>query len=711
MLVSYPEEGAALPAERTRIRPSYLEMHRGLGKPRLKFNTHVKKDVLHNVAKIPLKAKDRQPATILGQGAYPASSGVDPKSKKSIKFRFQIMGGGKHAKILSSPEKRALKAAKASKIEGNKRAKGLLVKAKQKRTPGYEYIYDIPAPPVGSAIPIVEGKRSVKLSRKLSGMMVSGVADMHFLHRSTSPQSSSSREFVPRSSPSSSSKKKRVHSVQSTSRRVQSTSPSPARVPRQFVLPQISSRSSRVIKPNKRFIEEVGEESPSTSKHVRLDIDDETIMSHEMEHEWLDSGEEFVSPEGFKKPLPRTGDAVVARTNKVVSTKVKKIFCEKQHKAVKAAQLVKKSRELERAGKKARMEAKHKERVKAKKTRLLEKKREKKQRLKEKKLETKRKKKEKIQLVKAKKKAKEEKSKAKKKSGKSPKKHKDKDHKDETKMVVEKDAPDDDDDDDDVFEDIEDPFEDIDDDDDDIDIPDSNDKDPDYTPASILDKPPPIDSSPEFKTTSSTCSKKKSKKSAKRKLKEEAKQLKKSYNDLKKVLASSKQGTPIRDPLMFPDMTSAGMMLSVEDVKEDTEKRRQLKDLAKRHKDVCRALRKLQKENIPHITSTDIISKDVISSSHKETKRKGKNKKSSKNLADKILKKAKERMGISSKEQKENLGPLSSPTELSSTSFKAMAESANKAIADLGKWGHFVLYSMYSILKGLWLFQVIYTQF
>lgn len=682
------------PAERSRhrltsvVRKSYLDMHRGTvgsqSKTLKKKAQDVKgKSVLNKVKNVKMKAKDKIPK-VKGQMVVPAKT-QEKEKPKAIRFRFKLMRGGKRAKILSSPEKQALNK-EAEKVSGKakkNRAKELLAKARQRKVQKVSPDKAV----VGETV--VEGKRNVKISRKLSGMMVTGVADMHFLHRTTSPPPSG--EHTVQSPPSSPT----MFTSPSGKKKGLVQSPSPARMPRQFVLPQKSSRSSRVIKPSKRFIEEMGVSSPPPppSKQPKLDFTSTREVKQEL---LLSSGEEFVSPEGAQKTLLKQKVPDLSsskkelfrkpKTTKIVSTKVKKLHSEKHVKTSKVAQLSKKSQEGEKEieldsaitldpAVKADHSSKTSKAFKlnSEKVKLIEKKRKEKIKSKKKKLQEKKQKK-----LEAKKK---KKKKALKKS-KSPKKRDlDKMRDDGIRSGAEADKEDED-----GIEDVE-PKK---------DKKSKKDKETggdkkDKTVKEVIDKMKKTKESPSKLLTAVMDIKgspRKVRKSMKRKLKEEAKQLKKSYSELKKSIEDS-QNKPV------PAEQDGEERIPILEALDDLQRKNRLKELAKRHKEVCKALKKFQKDNIPEIQQKAKEEKERKAKEGK--KKKKKDREHSKNLADKILKKAKERIGMVdtalemeiTRDQKENMGPLKSPTAtelLAAKSASLVEGGSSKAIADLSKF-------------------------
>ena len=663
------------------VRKSYLDMHRGTVGSQRKTHAITKKvqdvkgkDALNRVKNVKMKAKDKIPK-VMGQLVVPAKTQEKDKPK-AIRFRFKLMRGGKRAKILSSPEKQALnkKAVKVSGKAKKNKAKELLAKARQRK------VQKVSPDKAIMGETVVEGKRNVKISKKLAGMMVTGVADMHFLHRTTSPPPGGEQTVQsPPSSPT-------TFTSPSGRRKGLVPSPSPARMPRQFVLPQKSSRSSRVIKPSKRFIEEMGVSSPPPppSKQAKLDFTSTREVKQEL---LLSSGEEFVSPDGAQKTLLKQKVPDVSsskkelfrkpKTTKIVSTKVKKLHSEKHVKTSKAAQLSKKSQEADKevelhpadkvdltvkvdhvsktskafklnSEKVKLIEKKRKEKIKSKKKKLQEKK--------QKKLEAKKKKK-----------------KALKKSKSPKKKDLDKMRDDGIRSGAEADKEDED-----GIEDVQ-PKK---------DKKSKKDKETggdkkDKTVKETLDRVKKAKESPSKLLTAVMDIKgspRKVRKSMKRKLKEEAKQLKKSYSELKKSIddAQSKPVSAEQD---------GEERIPILEALDDLQRKNRLKELAKRHKEVCKALKKFQKDNIPEIGEK----------SKEGKKKKKKDREHSKNLADKILKKAKERIGMAdtalqmdiTRDQKENMGPLKSPTatELLAAKSAALVEGgSSKAIADLSKY-------------------------
>ncbi len=632
---------------KTVARRSYLDMHRGTsgGQPRkiqvVKKVEEVRsgKNALNKVKNIKLKAKDKIPSTVLGQvavGTKTQEAKDKGKKPKSIRFRFKLMRGGKRAKILSSPEKHAAKTSPVDKKAAKKnKAKELLAKARQRK------VQDAAG---------LEGKRNVKMTRKYTDMMVTGVADMHFLHRTASPPPGerSPSDFTSRKA----------------SRKSLSLSPSPARAPRQFVLPQVSSRSSRVIKPSKRFIEEMGASSPP-KKQPKFDI--AMDMTREMKQEMLSSGDEFASPERSRKTVLKQKNSeedtfVKPKSRKIVSSKFKK-HSDKHLKAPKKSHdsaadaditeddiedtnvgkrpeevppdadgAVKTSKAFKLKSEKTKsLEKKKKEKLKAKKKKLQEKK----EKAKQKKLEEKKRKKAKL-LAKKKKRL---------KKSKSPKKKKDKvDDKEEPGESVEQV---------DQLEKIEGQT-------DGAIITESTEIVVDETKTGeketvgegVVARGVASSSKSEDKPKN-VKSPRRIRKAMKKKLKEEAKQLKKTYTELKKSIERS-EVSPVEgvDKVLVPPNEEALL------------RKKQLKELAKRHKEVCKALRKFQKEA--------------------SAKVKKKKKDDMEAVTYKVIEDAPER------EQKENLGPLRSPSELVKSGGILMDPNSTKAIAAFGKYCSFL---------------------
>ncbi|XP_072048643.1 uncharacterized protein [Amphiura filiformis] len=645
---------------KTAARRSYLDMHRGTDGVQRKSNVVKKveevrsgKAMLNKVKNIKMKAKDKIP-TVMGQKALPAKGeGMKETEKKpkSIRFRFKLMGGGRRAKILSSPEKRAKKVSPDDKKSARKnRAKELLAKARQRKAQDSS---------------VLEGKRNVKMSRKYTDMVVTGVADMHFLQRTTSP---------PASPPPTGTFTSPSHSGKNLS-----PSPGPPRVPRQFVLPYKSSRSSRVIKPSKRFIEEMGTASPPKKQ---LKLDGAMDITRDMKQELISSSDEFTTPEKFPKTLLKTkelpgtdlvhkkGSFATPKSTKVLSTKAKK-HSDKNLKASKKSQIVdvvteehidvdiyeevdadvveeegvaadvdttvKTSKVFKLKSEKVKsLEKRKKEKLKAKKKKLQEKK--------QKKLEEKKRKKEELLLAKKKKKkeelllAKKKKKKKKLKKGKSPKKKKDSEKENEMELGV------------DVEKGVE--------------VAHSEEPKRDelfMESKQVIIAQVETEEMEKLKKSDSSSSKqveaakgvknspRRIRKLMKKKLKEEAKQLKKTYNDLKKSIEMSEM-CPIEGEERVP--------VNPEDA---SRRKKQLKELAKKHKEVCKALRKFQKDSVPSLKEGKKKKKDVRGDT----------------LTYRILDESMER------EQKENLnlGPLRSPNELVKSGI-LMDASSSKAIAE-----------------------------
>ncbi|XP_063960112.1 uncharacterized protein LOC129266154 [Lytechinus pictus] len=119
------------------------------------------------------------------------------------------------------------------------------------------------------------GKRSVKCSSKLADMDMKGV-DLHFLHRKVTPPSKKAKL----------SKKKL--------KLIEEKTPKPPKPSLGFVMPVMSSRSSRVIKPTKRFIEQEFASSLFSPPSSAQDSDWSDVPSD------LDGS--FLTPQAFPTP-------------------------------------------------------------------------------------------------------------------------------------------------------------------------------------------------------------------------------------------------------------------------------------------------------------------------------------------------------------------------------------------------------------------------
>ncbi|XP_072166012.1 uncharacterized protein [Diadema setosum] len=219
-------------------------VQRGRGRPRKKTEPETESPTPGKVA-ASQKQKTRGKRE-LAQQLLKKAKGKN-KKQEPLPVKFKPWGKKKlqqAQQTLSDPVP-ATKTAKVGKVSIPKskqvnisHAKQLLKKAKdvQRKSQQQEFGSDTP------------GKRSVKCSSKLTDMVMKGV-DLHFLHRTASPPVVKDRALKnPRKS------RKKLTMLESS--KSENKTPKPSKSSLGFIMPVVSSRSSRVIKPTKRFIEE-----------------------------------------------------------------------------------------------------------------------------------------------------------------------------------------------------------------------------------------------------------------------------------------------------------------------------------------------------------------------------------------------------------------------------------------------------------------------
>ncbi|XP_071510018.1 uncharacterized protein [Diadema antillarum] len=219
-------------------------VQRGRGRPRKKTEPETKPPTPRKVA-----ASQKQKTKGKRELAQQLLKKAKGKNKKQepLPVKFKPWGKKKlqQAQQMPSDPVPATKTAKVGKVSIPKskqvnisHAKQLLKKAKdvQRKSQQQEFGSDTP------------GKRSVKCSSKLTDMVMKGV-DLHFLHRTASPPVVKDRALKnPRKS------RKKLKMLESS--KSENKTPKPSKSSLGFIMPVVSSRSSRVIKPTKRFIEE-----------------------------------------------------------------------------------------------------------------------------------------------------------------------------------------------------------------------------------------------------------------------------------------------------------------------------------------------------------------------------------------------------------------------------------------------------------------------